>query len=224
MIKKYLPKSEFAKNVLTLMTGTTIGQAIPVLVSPIVTRLYSPEEYGVFAIFLSITAILSVISTGRYEFAIVVTEEEETALNLTALSIIISFFLSVFSFALILAFDSEFSNLLGQPSIAIYLYFVPLALFLNGVYQTFAQLLNRKKEYSIISAGKIAHPTLAAQFSIVPTSTRLPTFTPPPSLVVPSYTQAPPVISSQTGSLAIIIIALAVLGMIGFLLSLFLRR
>ncbi len=67
-------------------------------------------------------------------------------------------------------------------------------------------------------------PTLAAQFSIVPTSTRLPTFTPPPSLVVPSYTQAPPVISSQSGSLAIIIIALATLGVIGFLLSLFLRR
>lgn len=166
MIKKYLPKSEFAKNVLTLMTGTTIGQAIPVLVSPIVTRLYSPEEYGVFAIFLSITAILSVISTGRYEFAIVVTEEEETALNLTALSIVISFFLSVFSFALVVAFDSEFADLLGQPEIAVYLYFVPLALFLNGVYQTLAQLLNRKKEYSIISAGKIAQPTLTATTQI----------------------------------------------------------
>jgi hypothetical protein len=67
-------------------------------------------------------------------------------------------------------------------------------------------------------------PTLAAQFNIVPTNTRLPTFTPPPSLVVPSYTQVPAAVSGQSGSLAIIIVALAILGVIGFLLSLFLRR
>ena len=67
-------------------------------------------------------------------------------------------------------------------------------------------------------------PTLAAQFNIVPTNTRLPTFTPPPSLVVPSYTQVPSAISGQSGSFAIIIVALAILGVIGFLLSLFLRR
>ena len=67
-------------------------------------------------------------------------------------------------------------------------------------------------------------PTLAAQFNIVPTNTRLPTFTPPPSLVVPSYTQVPSAISGQSGPLAIIIVALAILGVIGFLLSLFLRR
>ena len=67
-------------------------------------------------------------------------------------------------------------------------------------------------------------PTLAAQFNIIPTNTRLPTFTPPPSLVVPSYTQVPSAVSGQSGSLAIIIVALAILGVIGFLLSLFLRR
>jgi len=67
-------------------------------------------------------------------------------------------------------------------------------------------------------------PTLAAQFNIAPTSTRLPTFTPPPSLVVPSYTEAPIAGSMDSVPLAAIIIALVILGSIGFLLSLFLRR
>ena len=67
-------------------------------------------------------------------------------------------------------------------------------------------------------------PTLAAQFSIVPTNTRLPTFTPPPSLTVPSYTQAPDANSMNFVPLGSVIIALAILGSIGFLLSLFLRR
>jgi uncharacterized protein YraI len=67
-------------------------------------------------------------------------------------------------------------------------------------------------------------PTLAAQFSIVPTNTRLPTFTPPPSLSVLSYTQSPAVNSLNSVPVATIIIALAILGSIGFLLSVFVRR
>ncbi len=67
-------------------------------------------------------------------------------------------------------------------------------------------------------------PTFAAQFTIVPTHARLPTFTPPPALVVPSYTQSPAASSSASVPLAVIILALATLGAIGFLLSLFLRR
>jgi len=67
-------------------------------------------------------------------------------------------------------------------------------------------------------------PTLAAQFSIVPTSTRLPTFTPPPSLTLLVYTDMPGANSINSIPLAAVIIALLILGSIGFLLSLFLRR
>ena len=67
-------------------------------------------------------------------------------------------------------------------------------------------------------------PTFAAQFTKVPTRVRLPTFTPPPSLIVPSYTQAPVADPNDSVPLAAIIIALAIIGVIGFLLSLFLRQ
>lgn len=68
-------------------------------------------------------------------------------------------------------------------------------------------------------------PTLAAQFNIQPTSTRLPTFTPPPSLEVPVYLDNSSTANSENSiSLAVVIIALAVAGSAGFVLSLFLRR
>jgi uncharacterized protein YraI len=67
-------------------------------------------------------------------------------------------------------------------------------------------------------------PTLAAQFNIVPTNTRLPTFTPPPSLTVPSYTEVSDSNSWSSVPLALVIVALMVLGCIGFLLSMFFRR
>jgi uncharacterized protein YraI len=67
-------------------------------------------------------------------------------------------------------------------------------------------------------------PTLAAQFNIVPTNTRMPTFTPPPPLTIPSFIEDSEPNSSSSISLGIVIIGLAILGLIGFLLSLFLRR
>ena len=47
------------------MTGTTIAQAIPIAISPILTRIYIPEDFGVFALYMSLAFILSVIATGR---------------------------------------------------------------------------------------------------------------------------------------------------------------
>lgn len=67
-------------------------------------------------------------------------------------------------------------------------------------------------------------PTLAAQFNIVPTNTRLPTFTPPPSLTPSSYTAAPATTSESSVPIGTIIIAFTILGMIGLPLSFIHRK
>ena len=54
-----------------MVSSTTFAQAIPLAVSPILTRIYSPDEFGVFAIYIAIFYILSSFSTMRYELAIV---------------------------------------------------------------------------------------------------------------------------------------------------------
>ena len=77
MLTKLKSKSEFSKNVLTLMTGTTIAQAIPIAISPILTRIYTPEDFGVFALYLSIVSILVVFTTGQYDLAIMLPKYEK---------------------------------------------------------------------------------------------------------------------------------------------------
>lgn len=67
-------------------------------------------------------------------------------------------------------------------------------------------------------------PTLAAQFNILPTSTRLPTFTPPPSLVAPLYTLTTVSTDSDSIPLAVIIMSLGSFGIVSFVGSLFIRR
>jgi O-antigen/teichoic acid export membrane protein len=92
MLQKLKPKSEFSRNVLTLMTGMMIAQAIPIAISPILTRIYTPEDFGLLALFLAIFSILSIIATGRYELAIMSPESDDEAKDIVFLSILVALF------------------------------------------------------------------------------------------------------------------------------------
>jgi O-antigen/teichoic acid export membrane protein len=59
------------------MTGTAIAQGITVIAVPFLSRLYSPENFGVLSIFVGIGSTLSVWAALRYELAIVIPEKQE---------------------------------------------------------------------------------------------------------------------------------------------------
>jgi O-antigen/teichoic acid export membrane protein len=155
MLNKLKSKSEFSRNVLTLMTGTTIAQAIPIAISPILTRIYTPEDFGMFALYMSVASILSVVATGRYELAIMLPKKDEDAINIVALSILISFFVSFMALLIVFYFNAQITSLLGNPEISSWLYFIPLSVFLTGVYQSFNYWSNRKKEYKRLATSRV---------------------------------------------------------------------
>lgn len=105
MISKYLPKGSFARNVLTLMTGTTLAQAIPIAVSPILTRLFSPAEFGVFAVYLAIVSVLAILATGRYELAIMVPKKDRDAAALAVAAFMLSLFVSLVILLVVFLFN-----------------------------------------------------------------------------------------------------------------------
>jgi len=162
MINKLKPKSEFTRNVLTLMTGTTIAQAIPIAISPILTRLYTPEDFGVFALYMSIASVLSVIATGRYELAIMLPEKDEDSVNIVALSILISFFVSFISLLIVFIFNAQITNLLGNTEISSWLYFIPITVLFTGIYQSFNYWSNRKKEYKQLATSRVVQSGITA--------------------------------------------------------------
>ena len=155
MFNKLKLKSEFSRNVLTLMVGTTIAQAIPIAISPILTRIYRPEDFGMFALYMSVASILSVVATGRYELAIMLPKKDEDAINIVALSIMISFFVSFITLLIVFFFNASLTSLLGNPEISSWLYFVPLTVLLTGIYQSFNYWSNRKKEYKRLATSRI---------------------------------------------------------------------
>jgi len=162
VLNKLKPKSEFSRNVLTLMTGTSIAQAIPIAISPILTRIYTPEDFGVFALYMSVASILSVVATGRYELAIMLPKKDEDAINIVALSIMISFFVSFITLLIVFFFNASLTSLLGNPEISAWLYFVPLTVLLTGIYQSFNYWSNRKKEYKRLATSRVVQSGVTA--------------------------------------------------------------
>jgi lipopolysaccharide exporter len=155
MIKKLKPKSEFSKNVLTLMTGTTIAQAIPIAISPILTRIYTPEDFGLLALYMAIATIIAVIATGRYELAIMLPKKDSDAVSIVVLSILFSFAVSVVILVLIFFYNAELASLLGDNEIRYWLFLLPVTVFITGTYNALNYWVNRKKGYTDISKNKV---------------------------------------------------------------------
>ena len=162
MLTKIKPKSEFNRNVLTLMTGTTIAQAIPIAISPILTRIYTPEDFGLFALFVSIASIFGSIVNGRYELAIMLPKKDEDAINIFALGFIITSVISLILFILVVLFHNYFVKLLSNDEIGIWLYFIPIAVFFTGIFNILNYFNNRKKYYKDIANATITKSIILA--------------------------------------------------------------
>lgn len=154
--ERLAPAEGFTAHAFTLMTGTAIGQAISFGVSPVLTRLYLPDEFGVFALFLSIASLVSVVSAGRYEFAIVLPENEQDAVNVLALSAMLVLIVSIACLLLVLLFGYFFmrNGSPGQHNSLIY--YIPCFVFITGLYQCFVFWNNRRKNFRYSSLSRIA--------------------------------------------------------------------
>lgn len=152
----YLFKGSFASHVLTLMTGTIIAQLISIAISPILTRMYSPLDYGLFAIYVSLGSITSVVATGRYELSVMLPPKDEDAVNIVALSFVITFTVSVLTLLCVWAFNHEISRMLESEAISNWLYLIPVTVLLTGIYQTLNYWSNRKKQYMRVAISRIS--------------------------------------------------------------------
>lgn len=118
--------NSFTSKVLKLMSGTIFAQIITITISPILTSLYTPAEFGIFAVFFSIVTTLGVVVNGRYELAIVLPISDRDAIHLVRLAFRINTFVCGLMLVLILFFNSDISSILSVD-ISLWLYFVPIS-------------------------------------------------------------------------------------------------
>ncbi|MCG8578248.1 MAG: oligosaccharide flippase family protein [Flavobacteriales bacterium] len=153
---KRLGKSEFSKNVITLMTGTTIGQLLPLALTPVLTRLFSPDEFGLFAFYTSMVTFLMVIAAGRYEQAVVLPKEDKEAINILALCFSILAVITALLFLIYFLAGDLIAGWINKPAIADWLWFVPVSVFFATAYRILTFWSNRKKRFKGTSASVVA--------------------------------------------------------------------
>jgi len=85
-ILTWLRKSSFVKNVFVVMSGTAVAQVLGFALTPIISRLYSPSDFGVFGSFYAISAVIAAGTTLQYTQAIMLPKEKKDAINLFILS------------------------------------------------------------------------------------------------------------------------------------------
>ena len=179
-LKQLFQKNSHTRNVFLLISGTVIAQLLAIVITPIITRLYSPEEFGQFTVFSSILGIFVVIANLRYEQAIPLSNDNEDAFQILTLCIAITTAFSILTAVIILVWGVEILNKLNITLIEGYLILLPIGVFVGGihgalnywavrvkgfknisqatVYQTFATLVVQLSAYKIGSIALILAP------------------------------------------------------------------
>eukprot|EP00825_Cyclidium_porcatum_P035466 TRINITY_DN37208_c0_g2_i1.p1 TRINITY_DN37208_c0_g2~~TRINITY_DN37208_c0_g2_i1.p1 ORF type:complete len:258 (+),score=9.19 TRINITY_DN37208_c0_g2_i1:77-850(+) len=147
--------SELLRNTSVLISGTVIAQLIPIFLQPFLRRYFTPESFGAFSVYSSIVGILIIISSFKYEQAIVLPKKDKESLNLVALSLVINFFFCLALLVIVLLFKKRLLNLLNiSEKFSTILYLIPLGTFLINTFQSFNYWLIRKKAFISISLNK----------------------------------------------------------------------
>ena len=168
LLKKYLPQSEFGKNVFTLMSGTFVAQIIPLAIAPVLSRVYTAEDFGIYELFSRFIGIAAVLTTCRYDIAVMLPSKKNDAFNLVALAALISLLFSVILFCLVLIFTEFIFSYLKIPySYSFLIYFVPLYIFFIGLNQTLISWNLRKKKFKTQISSKIFQNITLAIFTII---------------------------------------------------------
>lgn len=148
-------KNDFLRNVLTLMTGTTLAQAIPIAAMPLLTRLYTPEDFGVLALYMSLAGMISVIITARYEVAVMLPERDEDAASLVTLSVCIASAISLVLLMVVSMFNDDIQVLLNNKAIGPWLYLLPITVFVTGMWQALNYWNNRSKKFKRLAVSRV---------------------------------------------------------------------
>lgn len=141
-------RGKFLKDVSLLAGGSFLAQLIVVATSPLVTRLYSPGEMGLYTLITTLVVILGPAINGRYDMSVITADDEHEAKALTLLAILVGL---ACSFAIALLFLILHRNLRSLFESSLYFLIIPL-LIAHGITNPLTSYNNRHKQYKVIAS------------------------------------------------------------------------
>lgn len=163
--KNIFSKASFAKNAFIVMVGTIASQALLFLASPILTRIYDPHAFGIYSTFVAITAVGSVIVTGKYDMAVILPEDDSEARALFAFGSILVLSTCFVLFIIILLFHRYIQYFFILETHLLYL--IPLSVNFMGLSEFFKNWLIRKSNFKYHSISIAGHSLLTISFQLI---------------------------------------------------------
>lgn len=149
-------KSAFTRDVVTLVKGTTIALVITTIASPIITRLYGPEAFGLFALFSSITGVFGVIACLRYEAAIMLPKSDKDAANVLGLCLLVGVLVSLSTIPALIVLQQPLTESLHVLHLRPFLWLIPPTLLITAIFLAMSSWNTRNAQFDTISTARIA--------------------------------------------------------------------
>ena len=144
-----------------MFSGGAIGQVVAILTAPIITRLFTPEDFGIFALFFSIASLIGGNSQFAYHQALIIPEKEDVAHDLFVLSVVLTLIVSLLSLLILWVLPHSGLRVEWVHKLGIWTYWLPLAIFLIGINIILSCYSNRYKQYVTIAASTVTGNTIA---------------------------------------------------------------
>lgn len=150
-----------AVPVLTLISGTVVAQGIAYGARPILTRLFTPEDFGFLALYAASVSVLASVATGRYEDAAMLPESDDEAWTLVRLALGLSLVVA-FATIFLVPFRTGIANVIGNHEVAPFLALVPFGVLAVCWGRTLEVWVTRRSRFGTISGARITQTSVSA--------------------------------------------------------------
>jgi O-antigen/teichoic acid export membrane protein len=157
-----LSQGGLLRSIGILVGGTASAHAITAVAMPIVTRLYTPEDMNVLAVFAGLLAIFYVSVCLRFDIALPLPERDEEAANLLGLGAASAILLTSGLMLVVLLVPTGAYNAYGYGGFAPYAWLVPPATLVAGLYSLSQYWFVRRRAFGIIAQSRISQSAASA--------------------------------------------------------------
>lgn len=144
-------KSTLVREGATVMSGNMLAQVISMLAYLVLTRIYSPEDYALFNIFYSYIEVLVILSTCKYELAIVVALDDRETAAVMRFALRLNTWVSLLLLTLVGVLYLTDSLPGNYSSLGAIVLLIPPMVFFSGSSRIYAALYNRLHRYRLIA-------------------------------------------------------------------------
>ncbi|WP_459942961.1 lipopolysaccharide biosynthesis protein, partial [Deferrisoma palaeochoriense] len=157
----------FRGAVAALAGGTAASQALTLAVAPVLSRLYAPDAFGIFSVYASLVAVVSVFVGLRLDLAIHLPEDDDEAAEVLSTALAATAGCSLVVGAGVWLGGPWLAARLGDPRVAGYLWVLPASLLGAGVFQAFRMWGVRRGAFRGLAAGSFVQAAGQAAAQVI---------------------------------------------------------